>query len=144
MTSVKLGDGFGERLCSSALQRVATPPMRRNIYWSVGHGESSCGDYGAFGMSDIARDLAREGYVNREIDFAAGVSVPADCAMLVVAGAKDDFSRLEIGLVESYLRQGGRLLVLASAAERGGVTSMLPAWGLRSTAVALQGVRTLS
>jgi hypothetical protein len=47
-------------------------------------------------------------------------------------------------LVESYLRGGGRLLVLASAAERGGVTSMLPSWGMRSMAVTLSGVRTLS
>lgn len=144
MASVPLKDGFGERLCASALQRVAAPPIRRNIYWTVGHGESSCDDYGTFGMSDIARDLAREGYINRKLDFAAGVGVPGDCALLVVAGAKDDFSRLETGIVESYLRRGGRLLVLASAAERGGVASMLPAWGMRSMEVSLQGARTLT
>lgn len=144
MTIVPIDEGFGERICSSALHRVATPPMRRNVYWTVGHGESSRSDYGPFGMSDIARDLAREGYLNRDIDFAAGVGVPEDCALLVVAGAKDDFSRFEIGLVESYLRRGGRLLVLLSAAERGGVTPLLPAWGMRSTAVALPNARTLS
>jgi hypothetical protein len=144
IATVPLKDGFGELLCASAIQRVATPPVRRNVYWSVGHGESSCDDYGAFGMSDIARALAREGYVNRKIDFASGASVPQDCALLVVAGAKDDFSRFEIGLVESYLRKGGRLLVLASSAERGGVVSMLPAWGMRPMAVSLQNVRTLT
>ena len=144
LTTVPLKEGFGERLCSSALQRVATPPVWRNIYWTVGHGESASDDYGTFGMSDIARDLAREGYMNRRLDFSAGTGVPRDCAVLVVPGAKDDFSRLEIGLVESYLRQGGRLLVLASDSERGGVVSMLPRWGLRSAKVALSGARTLS
>jgi hypothetical protein len=144
MTTVPLKEGFGERLCSSALQRVATPPVRRNIYWTVGHGECAGDDYGTFGMSDIARDLAREGYVNRKLDFSAGSNVPHDCAVLVVPGAKDDFSRLEIGMVESYLRQGGRLLVLASSADRGGVVSMLPGWGLRLMKVALADARTLS
>ena len=144
IATVSLKEGFGELLCASAIQRVATPPIRRNVYWTVGHGESACDDYGAFGLSDIARALAREGYVNRKLDFASGASVPQDCALLVVAGAKDDFSRLEIGLVESYLRKGGRLLVLASAAERGGVVSMLPAWGMRSMVVSLQNARTLT
>jgi ABC-2 type transport system permease protein len=144
MTTVPLKEGFGERLCSSALQRVATTPLRRNIYWTVGHGECASDDYGTFGMSDIARDLAREGYVNHKLDFSAGAGVPRDCAVLIVSGAKDDFSRLEIGLVESYLRQGGRLLVLASSAECGGVVSMLPGWGMRPVKVTLVGVRTLS
>jgi hypothetical protein len=144
MTTVPLKEGFGERLCSSALQRVATPPVRRNIYWTVGHGECAGDDYGTFGMSDIARDLAREGYVNRKLDFSAGSNVPHDCAVLVVPGAKDDFSRFEIGMVESYLRQGGRLLVLASSADRGGVVSTLPGWGLRLMKVALADARTLS
>ena len=144
LTTVPLREGFGERLCASALQRVATPPVRRNIYWTVGHGESASDDYGTFGMSDIARDLAREGYMNRRLDFSAGTGVPGDCAVLVIPGAKDDFSRLETGMVESYLRQGGRLLVLASDSERGGVVSMLPGWGLRSAKVSLSGARTLS
>lgn len=144
LTTVPVKDGFGERICASAIQRVAAPPVGRNIYWTVGHGESAGDDYGTFGMSDIARDLAREGYVNRRLDFSAGSGVPRDCAVLVVPGAKDDFSRMETGMVESYLRQGGRLLVLAPDAERGGVVSLLPGWGLRPAKVTLSGTRTLS
>ena len=144
LTTVPVKDGFGERICASAIQRVAAPPVGRNIYWTVGHGESAGDDYGTFGMSDIARDLAREGYVNRRLDFSAGSGVPRDCAVLVVPGAKDDFSRMETGMVESYLRQGGRLLVLAPDAERGGVVSLLPGWGLRPAKVTLSGPRTLS
>ena len=144
LTTVPVKDGFGERICASAIQRVAAPPVGRNIYWTVGHGESAGDDYGTFGMSDIARDLAREGYVNRRLDFSAGSGVPRDCAVLVVPGAKDDFSRMETGMVESYLRQGGRLLVLAPDAERGGVVSLLPGWGLRPAKVTLSGIRTLS
>ncbi|MBR1920601.1 MAG: Gldg family protein, partial [Kiritimatiellae bacterium] len=143
-TVLPLSDGFGERVCASAIQRLTIPPQRRNVYWTVGHGETPFDEYGLFGMSDIARDLARDGYRNATIDLAADAQIPADCALIVVAGAKDDFSRAETGRVDAYLRGGGRLLVLLAAPETGGVASILPRWGLRPAAVSTAGMKTLS
>ena len=139
-----LADGFGERVCASAVQRLTMPPQRRNVYWTVGHGESATDDYGAFGMSDIARDLSREGYRNATIDLSGDAAIPSDCALIVVAGAKEDFARAEAGRIESYLREGGRLLVLLATAESGGVASLLPGWGLRPAPVSMAGLKTLS
>ena len=70
MVVVPLADrGFGERLCASAIRSISVLTQRRAVYWTVGHGESSYSDYDAFGMSDIARDLACEGFRNeREVD----------------------------------------------------------------------------
>jgi len=141
---VPLSDGFGERVCASTILRLTMPPQRRNVYWTVGHGETAATDYGTWGMSDIARDLARDGYRNAPIDLAGDASIPSDCALIVVAGAKDDFSRAETGRLDAYLRAGGRLLVLASTAESGGVAAMLPGWGLRASAVQTAGTRTAS
>jgi hypothetical protein len=62
----------------------------------------------------------------------------------VVAGAKDDFSRTELGRVDAFLRDGGRLLVLLHSAEEGGVITMLPQWGMRTVTASLSGVNTLS
>ena len=140
-----LSGGFGERLCASAILRLTMPPQRRNVYWTTGHGETSSSEYGAWGMSDIARDLMRDGYRNVAIDLAdEDASIPSDCALIVVAGAKDDFSRAEAGRIESYLRSGGRMLVLLSTAESGGVASLLPGWGLRAAAASAAGTRTIS
>lgn len=139
-----LSDGFGERVCASAILRLTMPPQRRNVYWSIGHGEISATDYGSWGMSDIARDLARDGYRNATIDLSGDASIPSDCALIVVAGAKDDFSRAETGRIDSYLKAGGRLLVLTSAAESGGVSSLLPSWGLRASAFQATGTRTVT
>lgn len=125
-----LRDGYGERACASMIRRLMTPPTRRNVYWTRGHGESAFDAYGAFGMSDIARDLSREGYMNKPIDFSADKSVPDDCALVVVSGARHDFSRVELGRLESYLHSGGRLLVLLSSPLEG-VSSMLASWGVR-------------
>jgi len=128
---VSLAEGIDERNCASAIRRLATVPRRRSVYWTVGHGESRFDDYGPFGMSDIARDLSRDGYCNRSIELSAAAPVPGDCALIVIAGAKNLFSRGELGRLEAYLREGGRLLVLIGSSPEGGVVSLLSAWGVR-------------
>ncbi|MBO7684168.1 MAG: Gldg family protein, partial [Kiritimatiellae bacterium] len=138
-----VADGIGEQVCAATVRRLSTPPPRRSICWTIGHGESSFDSYDAFGMSDIARDLAREGYVNVPIDLSAAAQVPEDCALVMVAGARDDFSRAELGLLDSYLRGGGRLLVLTSIARGGGLVSLLSSWGILPQAVqAVAGAKT--
>ena len=143
MVSLPLADGYGERVCASTIRRIAMPPQRRNVYWTGGHGESRFDDYGTFGMSDIARELALEGYRNQRIDLTGDAQIPSDCALILVSGAKEDFSRVEQGRLDAYLKRGGRLLALM-AAEQGGVASLLPSWGLRPLSQPLTGVRTLS
>jgi len=138
-----LRDGYGESVCASTIRRIVLPPQRRKVCWTFGHGECAFDAYDAFGMSDIARELSREGYENRKIDLSGDAPVPQDSAFIVVAGAKSDFSRVELGRLDAYLKQGGRLLVL-QASEQGGVSSLLPAWGLRPIAQPLTGARTLS
>mgnify|MGYP003316363056 CR=1 FL=1 len=138
-----LADGSSESVCASTIRRILRPPQRRNVCWTFGHGESGFDDYGTFGMSDIARELAREGYQNVRIDLAKDAPDLQVCAFVVVAGAKDDFSRVELGRLDAYLKQGGRLLVLQSAVQ-GGVSSLLPAWGLRAQMQPLAEARTLS
>lgn len=138
-----LRDGYGERACASTIRRLMTPPTRRNVYWTKGHGESAFDAYGAFGMSDVARDLAREGYMNRSIDFSADKAVPADCALVIVSGASHDFSRAELGRLEAYLHSGGRLLVLLSSPIEG-LSSMLASWGVRIGDTPRVGGKTLS
>lgn len=144
LVSVPLQDAVSERQCASAIRRVAAPPQRRKIYWTVGHGEVRSDDYGAFGMSDIAREIAREGFSNATIDLSAGQQIPDDCALILIAGVKNDFSRAELGRLDAYLRDGGRLMVLFGAAKSEGLVSMLSNWGMRPSELAAAGGSTLS
>lgn len=141
---LSLDDGFEESLLASALRRVVLPPQRQDVYWTIGHGESAIDGYGVRGLSDIARELVRNGYRNRTLDLSESREIPSDCALLVVAGAKDAFSRAEIGRVDAYLRGGGRLLVLMGPPGEGGLTALLPAWGVRAVQQSFVGMRTLS
>ena len=142
--ALPLAEGHGEHACASAIRQISSPLQRRTIYWTVGHGEYAFDAYDAFGMSDIARELFGEGFRNERIDLAAAQQIPGDCALILIAGAKDDFSRVEIGRLEAYLRGGGRLLVLVGSAASGGIVSLLPSWGIRPSDVRIKDARTLS
>lgn len=143
--SLSIREGLGERNCASAILRLTVPPQRRNVYWTQGHGEIDFDDYDSWGMSDIARELARDGYANTSLDLMKVDQIPSDCALVVVAGAKNDFSRMEIDRLNAYLRQGGRLLALLGPGETGGVASLLPSWGMRAIRRPLgEGVQTVS
>ena len=131
MVALPFSGGIGERVCAATVRRLTAPPPRRSIFWTVGHGETSFSTYDTFGMSDIARHLMREGFSHKTIDLAKTRQVPDDCALILVAGAVDDFARAELDVLDAYLRAGGRLLVLTSSAHVDGLASLLAAWGLR-------------
>lgn len=141
---LSLAEECGERQCASAILRISSSPQRQTVYWTVGHGESSFDAYDAFGMSDIARALFGEGFRSEQIDLASAQKIPGDCALILVAGAKDDFSRVEIGRLDAYLRGGGRLLVLLGPVVSGGIASLLPSWGMRPSVARIRDAKTLS
>lgn len=141
---LSLKEDHGERVCAAAIRQLTTPAPRRNVYWTKGHGENAYDDYGTFGLSDIARDLSREGYRNSFIDLAVDRPVPGDCALIVIAGPKREFSRAELGRLDAYLREGGRLLVLMNAFAENGVASLLSSWGLRPQPAQIGAAKTLT
>lgn len=143
MMTLNLSDGIGERACASAIRKLFARPLRQNVYWTIGHGECRFDEYGQFGMSDIARELVREGYRNLTLDLTSCEQIPSDCALVVIAGAKDDFSRIEFGRLNAYLQDGGRALVMLNSAEHGGIVSALPSWGMKPVVRSLVGSKTL-
>ncbi len=145
LVSVPLESGTGERDVASAILQVVAPTQRKVVYWTVGHGEAAFAQYDTWGMSDIARELMRDGYINRSLTLNAGEEIPDDCALILVAGAKTEFSRSELARIEAYLLGGGRMLALVENADNSGVNSILPQWGMKVAATPkLTGARTLS
>lgn len=140
----------GERACMSVIERVSLPFRRSCVYWTTGHGEASFTDYGPFGLSDLARDLALDGFGSKTIDLASGEAMADDCALVVVAGAKNEFSAVELNRLRNYLEgrggrgEGGRLLVMLDAADAGGISTLLSEWGIRPKSAALANAKTLS
>ena len=144
MEVLPISGGLDDRAVASAIRKVALPPQRRTICWVAGHGESSFESYGSFGMSDIARDLVREGYRNQTLELTSDSQIPQDAALVIVAGAKNGFASIETGRLEAYLHQGGRLLVLIDSTDSVSLVSLLSAWGIMPLQASLPGAKTLS
>ena len=144
VVALPFSDGIGERVCAATVRRLTVNPPRRSIFWTVGHGETSFESYGTFGMSDVARDLMRDGYSHKVIDLAKTRQVPEDCALILIAGARDDFSRAELEVLDAYLRAGGRLLALMGSAHVDGLAALLSAWGLRPQEKPVAAAKTVS
>ena len=122
----------GEAACASALLQLARPAHRDVVYWTTGHGEASFDSYDPeYGMSDVARDMMRDGYALRRLDLASSPAIPGDCAVLVVAGARDPFSRMETARLAGWMREGGRLLVLAAPGPNAGAGPLLADLGVK-------------
>ena len=135
----------GEEVCASALQNLARPVLHETVYWTVGHGETSPDSYDvATGMSDIARELRRDGYRIKTLDLTSSPSVPSDCAAVVVSAAREPFSRIELMRLDGYLKAGGRMLVLATGVPNAGVNALLAEWGVKMLPFAVVSTRTLS
>ena len=135
----------GEEVCASALQNLASPRKRETICWTVGHGETPLDSYDAVtGMSDIVRELRRDSYRMQPLDLSASASVPPDCALVVVAAAREPFSRMELLRLEGYLKSGGRMLVLATGIQNAGVNALLADWGVKQLPFSVVSTRTLS
>ncbi len=135
----------GEAACASALQRLTLPALRETVYWTTGHGEASYASYDpACGLSDMARELRRDGYRLDTLDLAAAPAVPDDCAALVVAGAREPFSRVETARLAGWMRAGGRLLVLAAPGPNTGVGGLLADLGAKPLPYRIVSPRTLT
>ncbi len=148
---LRIADGYGERECVALIERMASPLIRSSVYWTVGHGEASFGNYAFDGLSDIARNLALDGYEHKTVNLADSASqIGSDCALLIVAGARTDFSAREIERLGAYLEGqgdsngGGRLLVLADRALTRGMENLLSRWGILSEKIHASQFPTVS
>lgn len=132
----------GETACVAALarlNRVGTPV----IYALGGHGERDIEDDDPQnGYTSLAREVRREGFEIRPLRLPPTGSLPADGALLLIAGPRRAFADEELAQLQAYLDQGGRLLLLADRGPRTGLERVVETLGLRFTGLAAVGSQT--
>ncbi len=135
----------GELAFSSAIQDVSqeTVPV---VYFLTGHGERDIADFDRRrGFSGAAQLIERDNVEVKALLLSTEKQIPADCAVLIVAGASQSMSKPEADIIASWLRRSGRMLVLADAGKTSGLEKLLSDWGvvLRADTV-LDPARTLT
>ena len=120
---------FDEGACASAIQRLSMPARSETVLFTAGHGEPSIDDYGPSGLGDAARALRQDGY-RVGTHFSLTSSVPKDCAVLAVVGARTPFSTTELRDIGMFISHGGRILVAESGRPESGIRMILDRIGI--------------
>jgi len=101
------------------------------VYFLAGHGEKSVTDREEKGASWAKDNLEKLAYGVETLEYALPGRIPADCALLVVAGPEVDLSADEWSAVRDYVRGGGRALFLLDPGRSPGLAARLAEFGVR-------------
>lgn len=127
--SVNITEASEEAL-TNAIVRL-TKASKKNVYFLTGHGEPSADDrQNSQGYAAAREALENENYEVKELLLSAQESVPAESAVLIIAGPQKPLLDHEISAIDSYLRRGGRLLALLAPPGEESLKALLGQWGV--------------
>ena len=105
----RVDDGYGaghhERHHQSGVGQAEEGTSRR------GHGEKDTASTERAGYNTIGDALKRENYLIEPLPLAQRGEVPADTAVVIVAGPSIDFFPQEVDALKKYLAGGGKVLL---------------------------------
>jgi len=87
-------------------------PTSESIYFLIGHGEYSPDDTGDQSLSQIKGTLESKNYKVSTLNLLATNQIPDDARVIVVAGPKKPVSQGEVDQLDTYLKNGGSLIVM--------------------------------
>jgi hypothetical protein len=130
---IKRSAFLGEVMFTSAIIDI-TEAQDNKAYFLTGHGEGNPRSDDAYGFAKFAAILGQNSVTVAPLSLVGTNGVPADCKLLIIAGPKENLPDAELGRVDQYLRQGGRLLALLGSQMgqrvNAGLDKMLGTWGI--------------
>jgi gliding motility-associatede transport system auxiliary component len=102
-----------------------------------GHGEAAIEDMdNPAGFGRAAQALAGENYEIKPLTLMTAPKVPPDCVVVIVVGPMKPLFPAEVDAIDSYLKNGGRVLVMLRppradlAVAQASLINMVSQWGL--------------
>ena len=117
--------GEAEHAFTSAILQV-TGTRQKKIYFLKGHGENTIQNEYAKARGGLKDNLFLVG----ELDLLNGSGIPQDVAALVIPGPDKDLDSRESKLLQGYLQEDGKLLVLLNPNPPESWLRLLSEWGL--------------
>jgi hypothetical protein len=96
------------------------------VYFLTGHGEADIySTYSAahYGLQD---DL----YLVDTLNLITNSTIPADCAVLVIASPRSPLTPMEVDVIDRYIKSGGQALILADPGYPDSIAQLTSPWGL--------------
>ena len=97
----------GEQVLTSALMSILKPDAE-TVYFLQGHGEASP----IRDATKFAEAISIQNAAIKPLSLAGSDVVPPDASAIVIAGAQSDLEERESAVLGSWLRNGGKMLVL--------------------------------
>ncbi len=116
--------GRTERVVSDSEQDLANGLIKvitggqKKVYFVQGHGERDTVASDRGGYSEVAAALQRDNYTVDKLVLAQQADVPADAAVVVVAGPRTDLFPPEADALRRYLQKGGKLMLMLDPPEK--------------------------
>ncbi|MEB3358016.1 MAG: DUF4350 domain-containing protein [Synechococcales bacterium] len=120
--------GLSERQLTSSIVQLLSD-RQLPVYLLQGHGERPL-EPGQGGLSEAVQLLEAENYIVEPLNLAQTAAVPEDASVVVIPGPTRELLAGEVRALQSYLDEGGGLLVLADPNTDPGLEDLLSDWGV--------------
>ncbi len=117
-----------EGLTNALLKLTRNEPKK--LYFLAGHGERSLEMSDKEGYSSVREALVKENYTTADLNLLQKAEIPADAALVVVAGPQKPLFPQEIATLKAFLDDGGKLMVFLDPYHDGGLTQFLKDYGV--------------
>ena len=124
----KVKQATEENLTNALLQ--VTRDQQKKIYFLSGHKEKNIEGKERNGYSQAKQALEQDHYKVESLLLLQTGKVPDDANALIINGPEKVLQELEIAAIESYLNQGGAVLLLLDPQQDAGLTAFLERWGI--------------
>lgn len=84
----------------------------KTVYFITGHGENSITDFQKSGYKAAKEAVEKENYEARTLVLLNIEDIPQDASLIIISGPSKDLVISEIQKLESYIKKGGKLLVM--------------------------------
>ncbi len=99
------------------------------IYLLKGHGESDPANSERPGFSQAKDQMEKANYEVKELTLARDPTVPADAAMVIVAGPKTDLLAPELAALDGFIGRGGKVFFMLAPFQADGMRKYLARYG---------------
>ncbi len=111
--------------------------ITQKVYFLTGHGEHGIDGSSNFRYSQVKTELEKVNYTVHQLTLLKETKVPDDCDVLIIAGPKKPIKKQEIRMIDRYLKNNGKLLLLLDPSLnsvediQSELVSLMQKWGVK-------------